>query len=35
VRPHEGFTLTTVIDMGLKKYEDFIEEVGERAYKEH
>lgn len=21
--------------MGLKKFEDFIEEVGERAYKEH
>lgn len=34
VRPHEGFTLTTVISMGLKKYEDFLEEVGERAYKE-
>ena len=35
VRPHEGFTLTTVIEMGLKKWEDFCEEVGERAYKEH
>lgn len=35
VRPHDGFTLTKVIDMGLKKWEDFCEEVGERAYKEH
>ena len=35
VRPKEGFTLTTVIELGLKKYEDFCEEVGERAYKEY
>ncbi|OMJ85153.1 hypothetical protein SteCoe_13621 [Stentor coeruleus] len=35
VRPHEGFTLTTVINMGLKKWEDFCDEVGERAYKEY
>ena len=35
VRPAEGFTLTTVIEMGLKKFDDFLDEVGEKAYKEH
>ena len=35
IRPKEGFTLTSVIDLGLKKHEDFCEEVGERAYKEY
>lgn len=35
VRPHPGFTLTTCINMGLKKEEEFLEEIGEKAYKEH
>ena len=34
IKPKEGFTLTTVIELGLKKHEEFCEEVGERAYKE-
>jgi dynein heavy chain len=34
IRPAEGFTLTSVIDMGMLKHIDVCEEVGERAYKE-
>ena len=35
IRPTEGFTLTSVINLGLKKFDDFLDDVGERAYKEH
>ena len=35
VRPYEGFTLNTAISMGLKKFDDFLDDVGEKAYKEH
>ena len=35
VRPYEGFTLTTVINLGLKKFDDFLDDIGEKAYKEH
>lgn len=35
VRPCEGFTLSTVIRLGLQRHEEFCEEIGERAHREH
>jgi dynein heavy chain len=35
VRPVEGFTLTSLVDLGLLAHAEVAEEVGERAFKEH
>lgn len=34
IRPDEHFTLTTVINLGMKNHVAAAEEIGERAYKE-
>jgi dynein heavy chain, axonemal len=34
IRPEEGFTLTTVVNLGMKKHVAKAEEIGEKAFKE-